>query len=67
LSVIDDGIGISQEKQNNIFDRFYRATSNDGGFGIGLNIVKNIIDKYELKLQFNSKEEKGSGFIIDFE
>jgi two-component system OmpR family sensor kinase len=66
LSVIDDGIGISQEKQNNIFDRFYRATSNDGGFGIGLNIVKNIIDKYELKLQFNSKEEKGSGFIIDF-
>jgi len=62
----DDGIGIEEEKQKDIFDRFYRATNNAGGFGIGLDIVSNICNKYDIKIELNSKENQGSTFILNF-
>ena len=66
LIVKDTGIGIKQEKQKEIFDRFYRATSNAGGFGIGLNIVKRICDTYKIKIDLESMENKGTTFTITF-
>ncbi len=62
----DTGIGIKKEKQEEIFNRFRRATTITGGFGIGLNIVKNIVNRYNLKLNILSKEREGTTFIIDF-
>jgi len=66
LIVQDSGIGIAKEKQKDIFDRFYRATSNAGGFGIGLNIVQTICKKYDLKIDLDSQENKGSTFTVYF-
>ena len=66
LIVQDTGIGIPKAKQKDIFDRFYRANTITGGFGIGLNIVKNIIDKYDLKITLNSSENLGTTFTIIF-
>ena len=64
--VQDDGIGIDEDKQKEIFQRFYRATSNAGGFGIGLDIVSNICTKYDIKIDLISKKNQGSTFILSF-
>lgn len=64
--VKDYGIGISQEDQKNIFKRYKRGLNNEGGFGIGLDIVSKINYEYNLSLNLNSKEDEGSTFCIDF-
>jgi two-component system OmpR family sensor kinase len=64
FSVKDNGVGISDEKQKRIFDRFYRASEEVGGFGIGLNIVNNICNKYYFKIDFTSAPKKGTTFSI---
>lgn len=66
LIVKDNGIGIEEEKIKSIFDRYYRATKFEGGFGIGLSMVSDICKKYNLKLDVKSKIGKGSEFIIRF-
>ena len=64
LSVKDFGIGI--ENIDKIFYRYYRENSNKGGFGIGLNIVKSIIDKMGITLQIESQPKLGSTFTYIF-
>jgi two-component system OmpR family sensor kinase len=64
FSVKDNGVGISDEKQKRIFDRFYRASEEVGGFGIGLNIVNNICNKYYFKIDLTSAPKKGTTFSI---
>lgn len=64
LTFVDYGVGI--ENPNLIFKRFYREDLAKGGFGIGLNIVKNIIDKEGVKLKIESKLNEGSRFIYKF-
>ncbi len=60
LSFADQGIGIAEPKM--IFDRYYREKSEKGGFGIGLNIVKKIIDEAGIELKVTSKLGEGSCF-----
>jgi signal transduction histidine kinase len=60
----DDGIGI--EDVSRIFERYYRENQEKGGFGIGLNIVKSIIDKAGIDLQIDSEYGKGSQFSYRF-
>lgn len=62
--VIDDGVGISKELQTRIFDRFFRASNEIGGFGIGLNIVSNICKKYNFTIELESVPQKGTTFCI---
>ena len=64
--VKDTGIGIEKNKLQNIFNRFYRATDDKGGFGIGLNIVHKICTLYNISVEVKSKEKKGSTFKFDF-
>jgi two-component system OmpR family sensor kinase len=66
LVVSDTGIGISNEKINNIFERYYRATSEQGGFGIGLNIVNRICRKYNINITVDSKIKNGTSFTLYF-
>jgi len=49
-----------------IFDRFHRENSVEGGFGIGLDIVKTICNIYGFRIDVVSKMKKGSSFIVDF-
>jgi len=62
----DSGIGIESEKVNDIFERYTRFNSSEGGFGIGLNIVKSIIEEYSLKISVSSVLKEGTTIRIDF-
>jgi len=66
LSVQDFGIGISHEEQKSIFKRYERGSNNEGGFGIGLDIVSRISHEYDIILNFKSELKKGSTFSLDF-
>lgn len=69
LSVADDGIGISKEEQEKIFDRFYRADSSRSiqGTGLGLPMVKRIAELHGATLELDSEPGNGSTFRILFE
>ncbi|MBP1909141.1 HAMP domain-containing sensor histidine kinase [Methanolobus bombayensis] len=66
--VKDTGIGIPDDKLELIFDRFYQVDSSStrkyGGNGLGLNIVKTIVDGHEGKIWVESAVGEGSTFFI---
>lgn len=64
LEFKDYGVGI--EKVEKIFSRYYRENNNKGGFGIGLNIVKSIMNELDIELQVTSTPKKGSLFRYIF-
>lgn len=66
LEVIDQGIGIPEEQQKYIFDRYFRAENAllNQGTGIGLNISKQHLKNLGATLTFNSQENIGSTFTI---
>lgn len=66
LCVEDHGIGISEAEQKEIFKRYKRGDNIEGGFGIGLDIVKRICSEYNLSLDLSSELKKGSSFYINF-
>lgn len=68
ISVKDYGLGIPEESQNNIFEKFYREPTGNvhdiQGYGLGLNYVKTIVEAYKGKIKLISKEDQGSTFVI---
>ena len=64
LSFKDYGIGM--EQVDKIFHRYYRENKDKGGFGIGLNIVKSIVDDLGIELKIESKIKEGSEFLYIF-
>jgi signal transduction histidine kinase len=68
ITVKDNGIGIKEEEQKRIFDRFYRSDAvrgqNISGTGIGLSLLKSISKNFGIKLKVNSEYEIGSEFIL---
>lgn len=70
LSVIDEGIGIAQEKINFIFDRFFSVSTlrniAQKSTGIGLDLVKKLVDLHKANIHVESQLGKGSTFEIEF-
>ncbi len=66
LKICDKGIGISDEQKKDIFKRYKRVNKERGGFGIGLNIVYNICNKYNIKIDIKDHIPKGVCFILEF-
>ena len=66
ISVIDQGIGIPQEEQKHIFNRYFRAENAllTQGTGIGLNIAKQHMENLGGSLKFTSKIGVGSTFTL---
>jgi PAS domain S-box-containing protein len=66
LTVKDNGIGISTEDQERLFERFFRAqnATNIQGTGLGLSIVAKYVELLNGTIDFKSELEKGSTFII---
>jgi signal transduction histidine kinase len=67
ITVEDHGIGISEEDQDRIFDRFERAVSlkNYGGMGLGLYISREIIHGHGGRIHVKSSPSKGSRFVVE--
>ncbi len=62
----DEGIGIEKAQQEQIFEKFKRATRQSGGFGIGLSVVKSISQRYAIPITLDSEENRGTRFILHF-
>jgi signal transduction histidine kinase len=67
LAVRDQGIGIAPADQPQIFERFERAVSsrNYGGLGLGLYIVKRIVEAHGGSISVESRPGDGSAFVVD--
>ena len=63
----DEGMGIEKEKLEKIFTLYERASDVAGGFGIGLSIVKQICDEYNIAITVDSKPHKGTTFELTLE
>lgn len=70
LKVKDDGIGIDEENQSRIFERFYRVNKSrsreTGGTGLGLSIVKHVAELYDAKLILSSTLGAGTEITVSF-
>jgi DNA-binding response OmpR family regulator len=64
IEVEDTGYGISKEKFDRIFDRFYQEDDNTQGTGIGLSLVKNLVEKHRGGITLDSEVSKGSKFTV---
>ncbi len=62
--VSDNGVGIREEDRQRIFDAFFQAQDNKPGTGIGLNIVRNIVDLHHGTISVESEVGKGSIFTV---
>lgn len=64
LTVKDNGVGIPKEEQKRIFSKFFRGSNvmrmQTEGTGLGLFIMKNIVEKHNGKIKINSEEGKGT-------
>jgi two-component system OmpR family sensor kinase len=60
LSVSDTGIGIRKRDLETILQRFKRANKSEGGFGIGLDIVNQVVKNYGFTLKIDSRVNKGT-------
>ncbi len=67
LKVVDHGIGIPEEDQEHLFERFFRANNvtNIQGTGLGLNIVAKYVELMNGNITFKSKVNQGTTFIIN--
>ena len=70
ISIQDFGIGIAKEEQNKIFEKFYRTdksrNKNSGGTGLGMSILKKIIDIHKAEINIKSIENQGTTISFSF-
>ena len=68
LIVEDTGIGIPEEEQSRIFERFYRSQAalsrGEGGHGLGLCITRSIVETHGGKIEIDSAPGRGSKFTL---
>ena len=69
IRVADTGVGIREEDQARIFEKFFRSSDehiqNVGGHGLGLALTRQIIELHHGTLTLNRDREEGSEFIIN--
>ncbi len=65
LKIIDSGPGIASKDKDRIFDRFYRGLgTGQTGSGLGLSIVKRVVDLHHAQLEFKTGSGKGKGVMV---
>lgn len=66
LEIADTGIGIKSENMNKIFEPLFTTKEQGKGTGLGLFVVKRIVDEYNGKIEVHSEPGKGTTFVIRF-
>ena len=70
MTVSDDGIGMSKEHQEHVFERFYRVdksrSKETGGTGLGLSIVKHAAEVHRAKISLESEDGQGTKIVVGF-
>ena len=66
--IVDTGVGISEDDQTRIFERFFKAdksrTNSGGSSGLGLSIVKKIVELHQGTVEVESKVNVGTTFTV---
>ncbi len=62
--VADSGVGIKRDNLERIFERYRRFSGNEGGFGIGLDIVQSIAKRYNFTIDVQSEENIGTKVVV---
>ncbi len=65
IVIEDSGIGIDEKDLVRIFERYYRATEQGEGKGIGLDIVKSVCDRESIGIRIHSRKNKGTKVVLD--
>lgn len=64
FSVADQGVGIPEDKLERLFEKFFQTGSTKGGAGLGLSIVKNLIEQHGGRIWVSSVENRGTTFYF---
>ena len=64
VEVVDDGVGIGEEDQPHIYEPFFTTKADGKGSGLGLSIVKSIVEKHQGDIQFSSTPGAGTTFRV---
>jgi len=64
LMISDEGVGMEPEEVEEIFERYRRFNESEGGFGLGLDIVKRITEHYGMRIRIESRKGEGTSVII---
>lgn len=71
ISVEDDGIGIPENAREQVFGKFSQVDSSDirkvGGTGLGLNITKQIVERHQGVIDYESEKGAGTTFYVEFD
>lgn len=66
IKVSDNGVGIDSKELDKIFDRYYKVSSDEAGYGIGLCIAKFIAVAHDFNLEVKSRKNKGTTVYLRF-
>ena len=66
LVVEDNGCGIPKDLRKHVFEPFFTTKKDGKGTGIGLTVVKRMVEEHGGWIQVQSEEEKGTTFIMNF-
>ena len=65
LVVEDNGCGIPKDLRKHVFEPFFTTKKDGKGTGIGLTVVKRMVEEHGGWIQVQSEEEKGTTFIMN--
>jgi signal transduction histidine kinase len=66
FEISDNGIGMDQATQRNIFEEFF-STKGSGGTGLGLAVVEKVVNKHGGRIEVTSRSGKGTKFTVIFQ